>query len=152
MDVDLSADGLRYVVQIWLVPTGHNDVRETSTVGCKQLLLNATDGEDLGEDWPTGEQTGERSHIRGWQQLSTHRRAPPPQVVACRRPFRAMCVRAPADRRRLGPRHGAATSCWCPQAPGRLCRFSGRRERAFRGYRRSPVVDALQRLAPWAAV
>src|SRR2546425_494335 len=38
MDVDLSADGLRYVVQIWLVPTGHDDVRETSTVGCKQLL------------------------------------------------------------------------------------------------------------------
>src|SRR5258707_14433999 len=117
MDVDLSADGLRYVVQIWLVPTGHNDVRETSTVGCKQLLLNATDGEDLGEDWPTGEQTGERSHIRGWQQLSTHRHASRPQVVAGRRPFRAMCVRAPADRRRLGPRHGAATSCRCPQAP-----------------------------------
>ncbi len=47
MDVDLSADGLRYVVQIWLVPTGHDDVRETSTVGCKQLLLDASDGEDL---------------------------------------------------------------------------------------------------------
>ncbi len=74
MDVDLSADGLRYVVQIWLVPTGHDDVRETSTVGCKQLLLDASDGEDLAlrrhlashtqsaSDWPTGEQTGERSH------------------------------------------------------------------------------------------
>ena len=35
--VDLSADGLRYVVQIWLVPTGHDDVRETSAVGCKRL-------------------------------------------------------------------------------------------------------------------
>src|SRR5438132_4943694 len=76
MDVDLSADGLRYVVQIWLVPTGHDDVRETSTVGCKQLLLDTSDGEDLAlqrhlashtqsaSDWPTGEQTGERSHHR----------------------------------------------------------------------------------------
>src|SRR5260370_28036723 len=73
MEVDLSADGLRYVVHIWLFPTGHDDVRETSTVGCKQLLLDASDGEDLWEDRPTGEQTGERSHIRGWQQLSTHR-------------------------------------------------------------------------------
>jgi hypothetical protein len=44
MDVDLSADGLRYVVQIWFVATGHGDVRETSTVGCKQLLLEASRG------------------------------------------------------------------------------------------------------------
>ena len=37
MDVDLSADVLRHVVQIWLVATGHDDVRETSAVGCKRL-------------------------------------------------------------------------------------------------------------------
>src|SRR6266571_2375747 len=37
MDVDLSADVLRYVVQIWLVATGHDDFRETSAVGCKRL-------------------------------------------------------------------------------------------------------------------
>jgi len=90
MDVDLSADGLRYVVQIWLVPTGHDDVRETSTVGCKQLLLDASDGEDLAlqrhlashtqsaSDWPTGEQTGKRSHHG-----DTRRRAVLVEPCAC---------------------------------------------------------------------
>ena len=29
-----APDVLWYVVQIWLVATGHNDVRETSAVGC----------------------------------------------------------------------------------------------------------------------
>ncbi len=57
--MDLSADRLRYVVQIRLVATGDDDVRQTGTMGCKQLLLDASDGDDLGEDWPTGEQTGE---------------------------------------------------------------------------------------------
>src|SRR6266849_8308591 len=34
MDVDLSADGLRYVVQMWLVPTGHDS--KWGGCGCRR--------------------------------------------------------------------------------------------------------------------
>jgi hypothetical protein len=49
MDVDLSANELGYFVQIRLVATRHDDVRETGTVGSQQPLLDASNRKSLAD-------------------------------------------------------------------------------------------------------